>query len=381
MKKIYLICFVMLFAMFNICNSLYSEETLSPIENDLNRLMLKFYKADHSDEVDYLTFLKDLRGKSNKEELFAINTIHLKYLYLTKNKEEYFNLLETFPKNYIFKTYLEVKGKKVDFIESGLKNSKPLTKNDLKKIWNTREAIENKFLLLIKNNDYSNLVKYLKKSNDPYNILEVGGEYFWAHGTHCDYHDEETVDCKEIYPENRISVYEYLVNNFTKFGTDDGLVKLLDYHIANGINKYPFIKKFDAGIYTTDEINEIYKVLTEFQNKKLNLNSIVSLFRDTYRDPRIKNFKYESQDYTENIFRGLPVESVELIQKTPADKLDLLSINNKYFLLHLGSIKHTNLTEHHYLLFKKYKKNKWMPFIRYSSSWYPEDISSNDEPI
>jgi len=380
MKKIYLIWFVALFAMFNLLNALYSDEILSPIENDLNHLMLKFYKADDSDNVDYLTFFNTIIAKYKGEEWRAINTVHLKYLFLTRNKEEFFNLLEKYPQNYIFKPYLEVNGRKIDFLGS-LNNTKAFAKNDLKKIWFTRETIENNLLLMMKKNDYSKLATFLKKKNDPYNILESGGEMYWVGPSYCVREDEETIRCNMVYPDYEISVFEYLINNFSKYGTDDGLVKLLDHLIGEGTDKYPFIKKFDAGIYTADEISEIYKVLTEFQNKKLNLNSIVNLNHDTYGDPKAKNFKYISQDYTESIFHSLPVESVELIQKMPVDKLDLLSINNKYFLLHLGSVNNPNTTTHHYLLFKKHKKNKWIPFIRYKSFGYPKDISTNVDAI
>lgn len=371
MKKIFkTILFVSLVGILFASQLVFAEEP-STLETDLQTSMSLIQSARQD---EYVEFYQKILSTYAKKDLEPFKILHLKYLYLTNSETEFMNLLNEFPDNFVFKTYLEANRKKINF-EDILKHKKNMSKKDLIGLWKKIHEIDAQVTEAIAKDDYSKVLKLVGSQQTRTSFINLDNAYaslegIWA-STLLKGYCGSTFNYKFL-KEKDIPMIKYLVENFSKHDGQDNLMKLLklDIDIFNfNENSESKIRAFDENLYTRDELDSFFKSIEMFQKAQLPLNKI-------YYEGKELAFVY-SQVYPleGSVIQTYDQEKQSKIaefRSVSAKNLEYVSLSKNYIAVKFYAVDTypamNKLTE--YFIFKK-EKTGWKPVIRYKT--YFED--------
>lgn len=342
------------------------------LENDLKQLMDGIVLAPNQRNFKYENVYNNLIKKYKENDLLPIKTIHLKYLFLKGNKDEFLKTLKSFSDDYIFKTYLDVNGKQVEFAES-LKSKKEFTKKDLLLLWDKISEIDKEIDNKIQKKDFAYFLDCMKLNEflGPYSIFEENEQYLWAKGIQTFGEDNA------IYLGYQTVEHKFLINKFLKAANfinknyasivnrDDLLLKLLVLPESRSMNDLRIFKSFKKGLYSKDDLKQIETAVIAFQKESFSLDKVLILPAANSNDGFIeKQMKYYDKDANESetvfnnpyfyAFKEKKINNIE-------SDITLYSINKNMFALDVtGDSRNQRL-----LIFSKDKEGVYQPYIFY----------------
>jgi len=343
--------------------SVFSEEPGS-LEADLQNSM-ELIRTSRQDE--YVEFYKKIQSTYEKKDLEQFKIIHLKYLYLTNSETEFMNLLNEFPDNYVFETYLQANKKKINF-EDILKHKKKATKKDLIALWKKIREIDTQVEDAIQKDKYEKVLQMVgSQSASNYPELDnayKGLEGLWAYTLRrgqC----FNAFEYKFLKDKDKIMV-KYLIENFNKHDSQENLMKLLklDVDLFKNVTG-DGLRTFDKSLYTEEELKKFFNTIVMLQKSQLPLKHIY------YLNSKYVDFSYNSK--AEDYIFGPPYPpydpvKIDSFKAAPVEELSYISLSKDYIAVRFYAadtyIMMSDLSE--YLIFKK-DKTGWKPIIRHKT--------------
>ncbi len=366
-----------------------NNEVMTPMQQDFVKLMTAVYGLGDpvNPPINYEKFYKELTVKYASKDFTAFKIVHLKYLFLTGNKNEFVKVLATFRDDFVFKNTVNVDSKEME-LHLSLQANKDYSKKDLNDLWKKIDEIDQSVKQMMKRKEYLKLLDTFATGGYPVGDIHslIGGPYstfdnknkwvdFGISGSCGDYSDRHT-----FFDQKNKTITDFLIRNLKNYLKDDPSVLAKFLYFRSSSSDNDLFKPLNSAKISKTELQNIRETILALQNKTFSAEKIYIYppiyDSNSYKfDGTLYTLKYTDDNYDclnaigmdDSNHRCVFYFRTEFNEENP-ERFRILQIpQTNYYAIELRNGYGDSRVQIDLMIFKK-TKDKWIPVILYHFS-------------